>query len=86
MLPRGCPKQPSNGLEDTTKATFCSSHAEEGMVHMKSRRCSHDGCSTTLLNDLKGTRNAEFCLKHAEQGMVYAWRERGPPVRAALSS
>lgn len=56
------------------------------MVHMKSRRCSHDGCSTTLLNDLKGTRNAEFCLKHAEQGMVYAWRERGPPVRAALSS
>ena len=38
---RGCPKQPSYGMEDTKAAEFCSQHAVEGMVDVKRKRCAH---------------------------------------------
>ncbi|CAM9586530.1 unnamed protein product [Ectocarpus sp. 4 AP-2014] len=40
----GCMKQPSFGTDGSKKAEFCSQHAKQGMVNLRSRRCNHPGC------------------------------------------
>ena len=58
------------GHEGTKKGQFCSQHAEEGMVDVLHKRCSHDGCTKRPIFGHEGTKKAQFCSQHAEEGMM----------------
>lgn len=65
-----CGKRSSWNWKGSAVADFCSEHAAEGMVSLRTRRCSHDGCSTTASLNVKGSKKAKFCRVIAEPGMV----------------
>ena len=37
-------------------ATFCRTHAEEGMVNVSTRRCSHDFCTKKPYFNVDGSK------------------------------
>ena len=52
------------------KAEFCSQHAEDGMVNVRSTTCSREGCSRQPTSfGSTGSRKAELCPQHAKDMM-----------------
>lgn len=45
-------------------------YAQDGMVSVVSKRCSHENCSKISLYGLESTRRAKFCMQHAQDGLV----------------
>ena len=51
-----CTRRPSVNAEGATMATFCRTHAEEGMVNVSTRRCSHDFCTKKPYFNVDGSK------------------------------
>ena len=54
-------------------AKFCKKHSQEGMIIVKVRRCSYEGCTkipTYYLPDETGKKIAVRCFEHKLEGMV----------------
>ena len=64
-----CSKKPSFNIKDSKLAVYCKHHAKNGMVNIRSRRCSHESCMTPSFN-IKGSKTAVYCKQHIEEGMV----------------
>ena len=62
-------------------AAYCRQHAEDGMLDVRSKRCSYKSCTTWPSFNVKGSKTGAYCRQHAEDGMVdvsnkrcsYAW-------------
>ena len=57
-------------IQCTKKAGYCSSHAKDGMIDVRTKRCKHPTCKTKPTYGAAGTRENIFCAKHAHDGMV----------------
>ena len=55
---------------------FCSQHAPDGMVDVKSRKCRTEGCGKIPSFGVAGTKTVEYCLQHATDGMVDVKRRK----------
>jgi hypothetical protein len=67
----GCTKRPNFNHPGQTGGKFCSEHKREGMVDVRSKRCAHDGCtSTSRVFNHPGETKGMFCGEHKEPGMV----------------
>lgn len=54
---------PSYGVHGSNKRVFCSEHKWDGMVSMKSKRCSHHGvCTKQPSCGVDGSNKREFAL------------------------
>ena len=57
---------------------YCTQHAPDGMVDVKSRKCRTRGCGTKPSFGVGNTRTAEFCAQHASLKCgVGGYREGG---------
>lgn len=61
---------PSTTTTDPEKRQFCAGHAEEMMVDLNSKKCSHTGCRNIPSYAVAGTKKGVFCAGHAEDGMA----------------
>ncbi|CAN0539888.1 unnamed protein product, partial [Laminaria digitata] len=53
-----CKIQASYSVLGSKKAAYCKKHAEDGMVLVHHKRCSHDTCLTTPSFNAKGSKGA----------------------------
>jgi len=84
---RGCTKQPSFGVEETTKQEYYGGHAREGMVDFRNNKCVHQGCKMSPSFRVTGTTKREYCAGHSKEGMVnVATRTRGRGTPAVAST
>ena len=66
----GCDIAASYGEKGTRKGTHCSKHGKElGLVDIKSKMCSTQGCVTTAGFGFPGKPRSR-CLTHMEPGMI----------------
>ncbi|CAN0081811.1 unnamed protein product, partial [Discosporangium mesarthrocarpum] len=67
----GCRVTPAYGWEWDRKAIRCSEHAEEGMVNLRSQRCTwRPGCDTQPCFGMEGDMRPTRCRRHRTAGMV----------------
>ena len=62
-----CPRNPSYGMPDDEKPTYCASHALKGMINIKATRC--EMCDTVATWNYEGERPIR-CKPHAEPKMI----------------
>lgn len=67
---RLCTKRASKGMADSKVALFCSDHAAEGMIDVRSRLCVEAGCKKQPSKAAPGSNVARFCAGHAPAGAV----------------
>ena len=67
-----CNKIPSLSIHpDKTTGIYCVSHAKEGMVDVRNKRCQEDGCNKipnfqfSLIKQL-----GIYCVSHSKEGMI----------------
>ena len=65
----GCEKIPNYNFKGETKARFCASHKEDGMLDIKHKMCEFDGCETRANFGLPGNK-ATRCKTHVLEGMI----------------
>lgn len=53
-----------------SKATMCSEHSRDGMIDVRSKRCSHSNCSTWPSYGMADSNKREMCSQHALYGMI----------------
>ena len=63
-------KTPSYNTWGSSTAVFCRQHAVDGMVNVRSKRCSHSTCSKIPSFNVRGNITPLYCKQHAEDGMV----------------
>lgn len=74
----GCYVQPSYGARGTTNAEFCSKHAKDGQVNVRSHKCAHEECSKRPSYGPEGAARAILCSEHALEGMSnLKWKRWG---------
>lgn len=78
---RLCTKRASKGMADSKVALFCSDHAADGMVDVRSRLCVEAGCKKQPSKAAPGSNVARFCAGHAPAGAV---RIRGGKAKLPL--
>ncbi len=66
----GCKKQPNYNREGETKALYCGTHKQEGMIDVKNKTCQHPGCRTQPTYNREGETNALYCGTHKHEGMI----------------
>ena len=49
---------------------FCTQHAVEGMIDIKSKRCRHEGCKAQLSFSISDRDNPDFCSQHTSGGIL----------------
>ena len=49
---------------------YCTQHAPDGMVNVRYRLCTTEGCSKIPSFRMAGTKTAEYCTQHAPGGMA----------------
>ena len=57
-------------MEGSKTAVYCRQHADDGMVDVCKKRCSHDSCTKVPTFNFQGSRTSAYCKQHAEDGMV----------------
>ena len=57
-------------LPGSKTVEFCSQHAKDGMVDVKSKRCAHPSCTKHARYGVEGTNARVFWSQHAREGMV----------------
>jgi hypothetical protein len=65
-----CKTLSTYNYEGETKARFCSSHKEIGMIDVISKKCEHDGCQKHPKFNYIGESRPRFCSSHKEIGMI----------------
>lgn len=65
----GCNTYACYNLEGETRAKFCKSHAEPGMIDIKHKTCQHPDCETRTRYGKPG-RSPTHCAQHRETGMI----------------
>ena len=51
-------------------AVYCKKYAEDGMVDVRYKRCSHDSGARVPSFNVEGSKKAPYCRQNAEDGMV----------------
>ena len=57
-------------MTGTKTAQYCTQHALDGMVNVRSRKCRTEGCGKQPSFGVAGTKTIEYCAQHALDGMV----------------
>jgi len=70
-----CERVPNFGHRGDTKARFCKTHKETGMVNIKNTRIC-ELCSTTASYNYPDIRKAQFCKTHKKDGMENVTQNR----------
>ena len=66
----------SLNVEGSKIPKYCKKHADDGMVYVHNKRCSHDSCTKSPSFTVEGFRTPKYCKKHADDGMVYVQNKR----------
>ena len=75
-LCRKCRMQATFTFEGSKPAVYCKKHAEDGMVDIRSRCCSHESCTTQARFGFEGNKAKVYCKKHTEEGMIDVCSQR----------
>ena len=65
-----CKITPNYNIEGETKALYCSTHKEDGMVDVRHSRCIQTGCNVIPKYNMKGQTKGVYCFTHKLHGMV----------------
>lgn len=70
-----CDKRAMVNLPGKTGGIYCMTHAKEGMVNVKSKRCAFvyaDGlpCYTTPIYNIDGEHKGKYCILHKSSEMI----------------
>ena len=65
-----CKITPNYNIEGETKALYCSTHKEDGMVDVRHSRCLHKRCKTRANYNIEGETKGVYCSTHKLDGMV----------------
>lgn len=72
-----CRTQPSFNYEGRKTPMFCRAHAEESMINVINKRCTHaEGCTKRPCFNFKGSQTGVYCRQHAEESMVDVMKKR----------
>ena len=61
----GCGKQSTYGVAGPKTGDYCTQHAPNGIVDVKSRKCKTRGCGRKPSFGVGNTRTTEFCAQQA---------------------
>jgi G:T-mismatch repair DNA endonuclease (very short patch repair protein) len=64
-----CEKRPGYGNPLDKSATYCSTHKQDGMENIVSKRCLHDGCTIQPSYGHPLDKSATYCVTHMQDGM-----------------
>jgi hypothetical protein len=65
----GCNKRATYNFEDETKAIYCVTHKDDGMIDVCSKRCEYQGCLRQPAFNFPNESIPRFCTTHKEVGM-----------------
>ena len=57
-------------VEGSKPAIMCKEHAEDDMVYIRGKHCSHDSCTRQPGFNVEGRKRAVYCKQHAVSDMV----------------
>jgi general stress protein 26 len=63
-------KRPLYNHEGESKALYCSTHKQSGMLDVKNKRCIYEGCMKQSLYNHEGESKALYCSTHKQSGML----------------
>jgi hypothetical protein len=66
----GCKVQPIYNKEGESKALYCSTHKQEGMVDVKHKKCIYQNCKVQPTYNKEGESKALYCSSHKQEDMV----------------
>ena len=66
----GCRRKASHGFRGSRKLEFCVEHAADGMVNLRTKRCSRQGCFKIPTYGVEGSTHREFCAPHAPSNYI----------------
>lgn len=71
-----CPTRPKFNVESRKKPEHCKQHADDSMIDVRNKLCSHDSFARLPTSNAQGRETGLCCKQHGEDGAVGIYNRR----------